>query len=129
MGTTTTTTTTTKTTTTVTTLKTTTPTTTTRLTTTDATTILFEIQEVIRNANIATTTTASTTTTSENASPKTLGELVATALSQSAAPLAGLSAATIAYGAAAMLPVWLPLALVKKRKRKRRSSFPINASS
>ena len=56
--------------------------------------------------------------------PKTLGELVASALAQSAAPLAGLSAATIAYGAAAMLPVWLPLALGKKKKkrRKKRSS-------
>ena len=45
---------------------------------------------------------------------------MASALAQSAAPLAGLSAATIAYGAAAMLPVWLPLALGKKRKRRRR---------
>merc|ERR1711879_620130 len=52
--------------------------------------------------------------------PKTLGELVASALAQSAAPLAGLSAATIAYGAAAMLPVWLPLALGKKKKKRRK---------
>merc|ERR1712179_562551 len=95
-------------------------TTTTTKTTTTVTTL--------RTTTPTTTTTASTTTTSENASPKTLGQLVATALSQSAAPLAGLSAATIAYGAAAMLPVWLPLALGKKRKRKRRSSFPINPS-
>lgn len=69
------------------------------------------------------TTTTTSLTTASNASPKTLGELVASAIAQSAAPLAGLSAATIAYGAAAMLPVWLPLALGKKRKRRRRSTF------
>ncbi len=67
-----------------------------------------------------TTTTASTTTT--QATQKTLGEIVASALAQSAAPLAGLSAATLAYGAAAMLPVWLPFALGKKKRRRRRSS-------
>lgn len=66
-----------------------------------------------------TTTTTTTFTTSSNASPKTLGEIVASAIAQSAAPLAGLSAATIAYGAAAMLPVWLPLALGKRKRRKR----------
>ena len=87
--------------------------------------------EVIRNAIVTTTTTTTSTTTTTvsttlNQSPKTFGELVASALSQSAAPLAGLSAATIAYGAAAMLPVWLPLALGKKRKRKRRSAFKKN---
>ena len=66
--------------------------------------------------------TTTNDTTDDNNSPKTLGELVASALAQSAAPLAGLSAATLAYGAAAMLPVWLPLALGKrKRKRKKRS--------
>merc|ERR1712029_358157 len=75
--------------------------------------------------SVATTTTwATTTTTTTTVIPstvsqkKSLGEFVASALAQSAAPLAGLSAATIAYGAAAMLPVWLPLALGKKRKRK-----------
>ena len=80
-------------------------------------------------ANSATSSVISESTTSgssdvngDNNSPKTLGELVASALAQSAAPLAGLSAATLAYGAAAMLPVWLPLALgKKKRKRKKRS--------
>ena len=89
---------------------------------------LVKKAEVIRNAIVTTTTTTTSTTTTTvsttlNPSPKTFGELVASALSQSAAPLAGLSAATIAYGAAAMLPVWLPLALGKKRKRKRRSAF------
>merc|ERR1739838_1065005 len=75
---------------------------------------------------MGTSTTTTTVSTTLNQSPKTFGELVASALSQSAAPLAGLSAATIAYGAAAMLPVWLPLALGKKRKRKRRSAFKRN---
>ena len=38
-------------------------------------------------------------------------------LTDAAAPIAGLSAATFAYGAAAMLPVWLPSALGRRRKR------------
>ena len=37
-------------------------------------------------------------------------------ISDAAAPLAGLSAATLAYSAAAMLPVWLPLALGRGRR-------------
>ena len=61
--------------------------------------------------------------------PKTLGELVASALAQSAAPLAGLSAATIAYGAAAMLPVWLPLALGKKKKKRRKKKRSVAAAT
>jgi len=44
-------------------------------------------------------------------------------LSQSAAPLAGLSAASLVYGAAALLPLWLPLALGKKKKRKKRDDL------
>ena len=105
----------------------TTATTTTRLATpSTAPPNLVKKAEIIRNAIVTTTTTTTSTTTTTvsttlNQSPKTFGELVASALSQSAAPLAGLSAATIAYGAAAMLPVWLPLALGKKRKR--RSAF------
>ena len=47
------------------------------------------------------------------------GALIKRLLSESAAPLAGLSAATIAYGAAAMLPVWLPAALGRKKRRRR----------
>jgi hypothetical protein len=38
-------------------------------------------------------------------------------ISDAAAPLAGLSAATLAYSAAAMLPVWLPIALGGRGKR------------
>ena len=37
-------------------------------------------------------------------------------MSEAAAPLAGLSAATLAYSAAAMLPVWLPAALGRKKR-------------
>lgn len=38
-------------------------------------------------------------------------------LSEAAAPIAGLSAATLAYSAAAMLPVWLPAALAGRKKK------------
>ena len=72
---------------------------------------------------LSSVTTASpviSSSTANDESPKTIGEIVASALAQSAAPLAGLSAATLAYGAAAMLPVWLPLALGRKRKRRKR---------
>jgi len=62
-----------------------------------------------------TTTEAPTTTTSA----PTAVEIFAKVISQSAAPLAGLSAASLAYGAAAMLPLWLPLALGKKRRKRR----------
>merc|ERR1712241_917223 len=95
------------------------------VTTAATTTITPSILFIRSVATTTTTTTTATTTTtvipSTVSQKKSLGEFVASALAQSAAPLAGLSAATIAYGAAAMLPVWLPLALGKKRKRKRRS--------
>ena len=38
-------------------------------------------------------------------------------LGEAAAPIAGLSAATLAYSAAAMLPVWLPAALAGRKKK------------
>jgi hypothetical protein len=44
-------------------------------------------------------------------------------ISDAAAPLAGLSAATLAYSAAAMLPVWLPIALGRGKR-----SFHTNPS-
>ena len=68
-----------------------------------------------------------TTTTTTPAPPAGLLQTLQNAVTNSAAPLAGFSAATLAYGAAALLPVWLPLALGKKkrrrRRRKKRSSF------
>ena len=68
-------------------------------------------------------TTSTTTTTTEapttTTSAPTAVEIFANVISQSAAPLAGLSAASLAYGAAAMLPLWLPLALGKKRRKRR----------
>merc|ERR1711879_445004 len=51
---------------------------------------------------------------------RTIGSVINNVLSQSVVPLAGFSAATLAYGAAATLPVWLPLALGKKRRRRRK---------
>ena len=57
------------------------------------------------------------------------GALLTRLLSESAAPLAGLSAATIAYGAAAMLPIWLPAALGKKKRRRKRQSEDENMSA
>ena len=65
----------------------------------------------------ATSTTTATTDVTTTPTPTAL-EVLTNVLSQSAAPLAGLSAASLAYGAAAMLPLWLPLALGKKRKRR-----------
>merc|ERR1712107_597285 len=106
---------------------TTTPSTTTFTTTTRATsTAALPVLRRVTARTTSTTTTLRTTTTTTTVAPstvsqkKSLGEFLATALAQSAAPLAGLSAATIAYGAAAMLPVWLPLALGKKRRKRRR---------
>ena len=60
----------------------------------------------------AQTTTVSTTT---DGSPS---GVITKLLSEAAAPIAGLSAATLAYSAAAMLPVWLPAALAGKRKKR-----------
>ena len=100
-----------------------------------------------------TTTTLSSTTTTENNSRNTVTaptlpfrttlrtttEMVTVAsttdsspqgvitrlLSEAAAPIAGLSAATLAYSAAAMLPVWLPAALAGRKKK----SFEANWNS
>ena len=81
-------------------------------------------------AGADTTTTASTSSTTESTTTTTAAptavEMLANVLSQSAAPLAGLSAASLAYGAAAMLPLWLPLALGKKKRKKRRSDLVDN---
>jgi hypothetical protein len=59
------------------------------------------------------TTTTTTTTTTTEPPPQ---DLLTRLLSEAAAPLAGLSAATLAYSAAAMLPVWLPAALGRRRR-------------
>ena len=102
---------------------------------------------------VSTTTLRSTTTTTENNSRNTVTapilpfrttlrtttEMVTEAsttdsspqgvitrlLSEAAAPIAGLSAATLAYSAAAMLPVWLPAALAGRKKK----SFEANWNS
>ncbi len=102
---------------------------------------------------VTTTTLSSTTTTTENNSRNTVTaptlpfrttlrtttEMVTVAsttdsspqgvitrlLSEAAAPIAGLSAATLAYSAAAMLPVWLPAALAGRKKK----SFEANWNS
>ena len=59
-------------------------------------------------------------TTLTTTTARTIGDVVSNVLSQSVVPLAGFSAATLAYGAAATLPVWLPLALGKRKRRRRR---------
>ena len=65
---------------------------------------------------LRTSTQTTTVTTTTDGSPS---GVITMLLSEAAAPIAGLSAATLAYSAAAMLPVWLPAALAG-RKRKRR---------
>ena len=75
---------------------------------------------------VATTTPVTTTPRTDRyiqvttTTARTIGSVINNVLSQSVVPLAGFSAATLAYGAAATLPVWLPLALGKKRRRRRR---------
>jgi hypothetical protein len=76
-------------------------------------------------AAATTTTTTTTTTASTTTLAPTAIEILTNVLSQSAAPLAGLSAASLAYGAAAMLPLWLPLALGKKKRRRRKRNFDL----
>ncbi len=73
----------------------------------------------IADQTTSTTTVSSTTELVTTQSPSAV-DILKNILSKSAAPLAGLSAASLAYGAAALLPLWLPLALGKKKKRKRR---------
>lgn len=63
-----------------------------------------------------TTTTPVTTTTTTTTTEGTPETILTKLLSEAAAPLAGLSAATLAYSAAAMLPVWLPAALGRKKR-------------
>ena len=62
---------------------------------------------------LRTTSTSTTTTTTEDGTP---GGVITKLLSEAAAPIAGLSAATLAYSAAAMLPVWLPAALGRRKR-------------
>ena len=63
-----------------------------------------------------TTTTPVTTTTTTTTTERTPETILTKLMSEAAAPLAGLSAATLAYSAAAMLPVWLPAALGRKKR-------------
>ena len=71
------------------------------------------------SASASSTTTSTTEASATTTTPApTAIEILTNVLSQSAAPLAGLSAASLAYGAAAMLPLWLPLALGKKRRKR-----------
>lgn len=63
-----------------------------------------------------TTTAPSTTTTTTTTTERTPETILTKLMSEAAAPLAGLSAATLAYSAAAMLPVWLPAALGRKKR-------------
>ena len=95
-----------------------------------------EIEDTLKNQNIEKKTTTmskkpvilpfrttarpTTTTTTTEATVTTDGSpagVLSRILSEAAAPIAGLSAATLAYSAAAMLPVWLPAALAGRRRR------------
>ena len=69
-----------------------------------------------------TTTEMVTVSTTTDSSPQ---GVITRILSEAAAPIAGLSAATLAYSAAAMLPVWLPAALAGRKKK----SFEANWNS
>lgn len=61
-------------------------------------------------------TTTELTTTSTTTDGSASG-VITKLLSEAAAPIAGLSAATLAYSAAAMLPVWLPAALAGRKRK------------
>merc|ERR1711902_325633 len=63
---------------------------------------------------LRTTTELTTTSTTTDGSPS---GVITRLLSEAAAPIAGLSAATLAYSAAAMLPVWLPAALAGRKRK------------
>ena len=83
-----------------------------------------EVKERVSDAPIlpfrTTLRTTTTTTTTQKPTTTTDGSptgVITRLLSEAAAPIAGLSAATLAYSAAAMLPVWLPLALAGRKKR------------
>lgn len=82
-----------------------------------------ELKETISDAPIlpfrTTLRTSTTTTTTQKPTTTTDGSpagVITRLLSEAAAPIAGLSAATLAYSAAAMLPVWLPLALGRRKR-------------
>ena len=80
---------------------------------------LFLRADLTGSASASSTTTSTTEASATTTTPApTAIEILTNVLSQSAAPLAGLSAASLAYGAAAMLPLWLPLALGKKRRKR-----------
>ena len=71
----------------------------------------------------STTTTARPSTTTEDGTPS---GVITKLLSEAAAPIAGLSAATLAYSAAAMLPVWLPAALGRKKRSFQEPQLQLN---
>ena len=71
---------------------------------------------------LRTTTEMVTEASTTDSSPQ---GVITRLLSEAAAPIAGLSAATLAYSAAAMLPVWLPAALAGRKKK----SFEANWNS
>jgi hypothetical protein len=73
---------------------------------------ILPFRTTLRTTTTTTTTQKPTTTTDGSPSG-----VITRLLSEAAAPIVGLSAATLAYSAAAMLPVWLPLALGGRRKR------------
>ena len=95
-------------------------TTTTSTTSTTTTTSLATTTERARETapvlpfrtTLRTTSTTTVRTTTEDGTPS---GVITKLLSEAAAPIAGLSAATLAYSAAAMLPVWLPAALGRRR--------------
>jgi len=72
---------------------------------------ILPFRTTLRTTTTTTTTQKPTTTT--DGSP---AGVITRLLSEAAAPIAGLSAATLAYSAAAMLPVWLPLALGRRKR-------------
>jgi len=73
---------------------------------------ILPFRTTLRTTTTTTTTPEPTTTTDGSPSG-----VITRLLSEAAAPIAGLSAATLAYSAAAMLPVWLPLAMGGRKKR------------
>lgn len=84
------------------------PRTTARTTTATAPTLPFR-------TTLRTSTQTTTVSTTTDGSPS---GVITKLLSEAAAPIAGLSAATLAYSAAAMLPVWLPAALAGRRRKR-----------
>jgi len=87
--------------------------------------VLLPFKTTLRTTTVSTTTTATTTTPETTTADNSPVGVLIRLISDAAAPLAGLSAATLAYSAAAMLPVWLPVALGGRGKR----SILLNFSS